>query len=119
MKGSASRLSAVSVPDRARRLVISSFAPDRMCRVVAVDGKGEVVVKGKAESCRQNVIIEPRRPREFCFGGPGGAVVGRATVVGVPQWMVVRVHRPGIHPCDANVSRCTGRNCWEATLDPL
>src|SRR6202021_2309763 len=91
-KGEVSRtlpLSAVSVPDGARRFVISSLAPYRVGGSLVIDSDGEIVAEGEAESVRKNVVVVARPirplPGELRLRRPGGAAVRRTAVESIPQ----------------------------------
>src|SRR4029077_3487935 len=107
-------LTPVSVPDRTRRLVVPAFTPYHVSVSEVIDGHGEVVAEGEAETAWPHIIVAIVAPccaGELCLGRPRGAAVARTAMQNIPQRSVTRVH-----PRDAHIAGNPGNNRRKAVF---
>src|SRR5262252_3926686 len=107
-------LASVGVPDGTGRIEVQALPPHHVGLAAAVNRHAEIIAEGKAESGGLDIAVAVHCARELGDRGPGCAAVGRAAVIGIPQWMVAC-----IHPADAHIARRPRRQRGKGMLGAI
>src|SRR6267154_3026475 len=103
-------LTPVTIPDRARRLVIEPLAPNHVRILHVINRDGKLIAKRKSEALREHVIVSPRRTGELGLVRPRRTAITRTPLKNIPQGM------SRIHPGNPHVARNPGSDRRERML---